>query len=359
MLHRLTKVQIKFKDGLHASRPAAGPRHFQRPLVYCRDVLTETSEQSTAEDVTTAPTVSVIICAYTMRRWEILREGIASIGAQTHPPLETILVIDHNSELWKEAQLTFPDARLVENVGEPGVSASRNTGVGAARGEILAFLDDDAVADEMWLEELIRPYSDPFVIGTGGMPMPRWEGKAPRWLPSEFYWTIGCGYRGLPTETAPVRNQIGATMSFRKAVFDRVGNFHTGLGRIETIPFGCEETELAIRALQAYPKGVILHVPDARVEHFVPLERTSWSYYRSRCWLEGHSKERMTEVVGSTDGLSSERAYTLRTLPTGVLRGLWDALRGDLSGLGRAGAIVGGFATTAAGYLAARLTRAR
>jgi glycosyltransferase involved in cell wall biosynthesis len=323
-------------------------------------VLTETSEPSTTEHVATAPTVSVIVCAYTMRRWEILREGIASVGAQTHPALETIVVIDHNPELLKVARETFRDARVVETVGDPGVSASRNTGVGLARGEILAFLDDDAVADEAWLEELVRPYSDPLVIGTGGMPMPRWNGgTAPRWLPCEFYWTIGCGYRGLPTETAPVRNPIGATMSFRKAVFDRVGDFYTSLGRIEAIPFGCEETELAIRALRAYPEGLVMHVPGARVEHFVPAARTSWSYYCSRCWLEGYSKERMTEMVGSADGLSSEWAYTLKTLPTGALRGLWDALRGDLSGLGRAGAIVVGLAITSAGYLRARLAPKR
>jgi hypothetical protein len=310
--------------------------------------------------MTTAPTVSVIVCAYTLQRWEALREGIASIAHQTQPPLETILVIDHNPELLEQARLTFPNVSVVSNDVTRGASYCRNIGVELASGEILAFLDDDAIADETWLEELTRSYSDPEVIGTGGMPRPRWEsGRVPRWLPLEFYWTVGCGYRGLPTEVAPVRNPIGATMSFRKAVFDRIGGFSTSLGPTMATPNphgGGEETELAIRALRAFPGTAVLHIPDAGAEHVVPADRTSWRYFRSRCWLEGQAKALLTDRVGSTDGLTSERTYMLKTLPTGVLHGLRDAARGDLAGLQRAGAIVAGLAITAAGYLQARLT---
>lgn len=305
-------------------------------------------------------TVSVIVCAYTCRRWDVLREGIASVARQTQPALETILVIDHNPELLERARKTFPQARVVPNAGASGVSSSRNTGVGLARGRILAFLDDDAVADDNWLEELTRSYVDPLVIGTGGTPRPRWaRGKVPRWMPIEFYWTVGCGYRGLPTEAAPVRNPIGATMAFRKEVFEQVGGFNLGLGRVRTTPLGCEETELAIRARQAFPGSSLVHAPAAHVEHLVPVERMSWGYFRARCWLEGKSKALMTEEVGSADGLSAEREYTLKILPTGVLRGLRDAIRGDLSGLLRAGAIVAGLAITSGGYLRARLAPAR
>jgi hypothetical protein len=97
-------------------------------------------------------------------------------------------------------------------------------------------------------------------------------------------------------------------------------------------------------------------VPAARVEHAVPAERLSWGYFRSRCWAEGLSKALVTEEVGSTDALSSEWMYTLRTLPTGVVRGLSDGVRGDHTGYLRAGAIIGGFLVTAAGYLRGRLT---
>lgn len=309
------------------------------------------------------PSVSVIVCAYTSKRWEVLHEGMASIARQTQPALETILVIDNNDELEERAREAFPGIRVVPNAGEKGVSSSRNTGVELARGEVFAFLDDDAVADTSWLEHLTRSYVDPNVIGTGGPPHPRWAGgDAPQWLPLEFYWTVGCGYRGLPTRVAPVRNPIGANMSFRKAVFDRIGGFSKGFGPNMASPSphgGGEETELAIRALAAFPGAVVLHMPDAIVEHAVPADRTRWSYFRSRCWLEGRMKALLSQTAGPADGLASELTYTLKTLPSGVLHGLRDALRGDFSGLQRAGAIVAGLVITAAGYLQGRLTSQR
>jgi GT2 family glycosyltransferase len=306
------------------------------------------------------PRVSIVICAYTLQRWDVLCEGVAAAARQTLPALETILVVDHNPELLERAQARFPAVTVIANTGERGSSASRNAAVEIAGGEILAFLDDDAIAATNWLEEMVRPYEDPAVIGTGGTPVPRWDGGSePRWLPREFYWTIGCGYRGLPEEIAPVRNAIGAAMSFRRSVFEQVGGFSDHLGPAMATPTahgGGEDTELGIRARNAFPGHSLLHLPAARVEHRVPVERTTFAYFRHRCWLEGKTKALMSAAVGSADGLSSERAYTLRILPTGVLRGLADSARGDFSGLQRAGAIVAGLAFTAAGYFWGRLT---
>jgi GT2 family glycosyltransferase len=308
----------------------------------------------------TDPAVSVIICTYTQRRWEALLDAVASVDRQTQRALETIVVIDHDSELLERAGATLRHVRVMESAGERGLSGARNTGVMASHGEIVAFLDDDAIADDTWLEELARPYDDPDVVGVGGVANPRWGGgTAPRWLPREFYWTIGCSYRGLPTQTAPVRNPIGANMSFRRAVFDRIEGFVSGIGRVGRTPLGCEETELSIRARRAYPGGLVLHVPAACVEHHVDAERLSWRYYCSRCWAEGLSKALVTEEVGSEDGLSSEWTYTLKTLPTGALRGIVDAVRGDITGFLRSGAIVAGFLITVAGYLRGRLAPGR
>ncbi len=323
-------------------------------------MLTPVSDPSTAEHGTTAPAVSVVICAYTMLRWEALLAAVASIGCQTHQALEAIVVIDHNSELLERAMEILLDARVIESVGEPGLSAARNTGLRIARGDIVAFLDDDAVADDTWLEELAHAYADPNVVGAGGVARPRWVGRdAPLWLPREFYWTIGCSYRGLPTQVAPIRNPIGASMSFRRAVFDQVEGFSSDIGRVGCTPLGCEETELSIRVRRAYPGGVVLHVPTARVEHLVPIERMSWDYFRSRCWAEGLSKSLLSRRVGKRDALQSERDYVLSTLPTGMLHGVADAVRGDSSGLARAGAIAAGFLVTVAGYARGRLARPR
>ena len=330
----------------------------------CRIVegeLARTSESSVAAAAATTPSVSVIVCAYTLDRWEVLCEGMDSLAAQTKPPLETFLVIDNNPELLQRARERFTGARVLANDGQRGISTSRNMAIELAAGDVLAFLDDDAVAAETWLEELTRPYEDRSVIGTGGMPMPRWDGgEAPRWLPFEFYWTIGCGYRGLPEEVAPVRNPIGATMSFRTEVFERIGGFSSGFGPTMSTPSphgGGEEAEFGIRALREFPGSVLMHVPRARVEHRVVVQRTRWPYFRRRCWLEGKTKALVARDLGSADGLASERTYTLKTLPTGVLKGLADLVRGDLGGLQRAGAIIAGLAFTVAGYAWGRITR--
>jgi GT2 family glycosyltransferase len=312
------------------------------------------AEQPEIAGAREASSVSIVICAYSLERREVLREAIDSIGIQTQPPLETILAIDNNPELLAWARAEFPKVTVCANAGR-GSSEAKNTAVLLARGEILAFLDDDAVAAPDWLENMSRPYSDPDVIGTSGNPLPRWRGaSSPSWLPVEFYWTIGCGYRGLPTEITPIRNPIGASMSFRRSVFEQIGGFSAGLGPNMSKPRahgGGEETELGIRAARAFPRGKLLHVPAARVDHDVPPERTRFRYFRQRCWLEGNAKAQLSEMVGMAEGLSSERSYALLTLPTGVMKGLLDALRGDLSGLQRAAAIVAGLAITTGGYL--------
>jgi GT2 family glycosyltransferase len=337
-----------------------GPPGKARNGLLCRTVgilLTPTRDNLRSPRVGKT-TASIIICAYAEQRWAALLEAVESIEHQTHGASEVIVVIDHNPELLSRARSALPHAQVIESEGAPGLSAARNSGVSVAGGEIIAFLDDDAIAAPTWLEEIVRAFEDPEVIGVGGVADPKWsEGAAPGWLPSEFYWVIGCSYRGLPAETSPIRNPIGATMSFRSSVFDRVGGFSDGIGRVGRTPLGCEETEFSIRARKAFPEGAVLHVPAARVEHLVTPERTGWSYFRSRCWAEGLSKALVTDEAGASDALSSELTYTLKTLPTGVLHGFGDALRGDPAGLQRSLAIIAGFSITLAGYVRGRIAR--
>ena len=201
-------------------------------------------------------------------------------------------------------------------------------------------------------------YEDESVIGVGGAIEPLWSDVPPRWLPDEFRWVVGCTYRGLPEHPAPVRNVIGANMSFRRAVFDRTGEFTSGVGRLGTLPFGCEETEFSIRARRAWPGGTILYDPGVRVRHRVPASRATLRYFVSRCYAEGRSKALIAALVGNADALATERTYTAHVLPAGVARGLSDALlRLDPGGLRRAAAIVLGLAVTALGFARAKLVQ--
>lgn len=298
------------------------------------------------------PAVSVVICAYTEARWDDLLAAVASLQRQTAPPLEILAVIDHNARLYDAARLNLPGVRVLRNVERRGLSGARNTGAAECRGRLVAFLDDDAVAAPNWIERLTeRHVGTPHVLAVGGAILPSWPGRAPRWFPEEFLWVVGCTYRGLPTTVAPVRNPIGANLSLRADVLKAIGGFRAELGRVGTYPVGGEETELCIRAQQAFPEGVVLYDPQARVSHRVSPERTRWRYFRRRCYSEGISKAIISRLVGTRNGLASERAYVRRTLPSGVLRGLADAvLRRDPYGLARAAAIVLGLGFTTMGY---------
>jgi GT2 family glycosyltransferase len=295
--------------------------------------------------------LSVVICAYTEARWDALVAAVASMRDQTVSPEEIIVVIDHNDALLARARAALPGATVIANERALGLSGARNSGIAAARGEIVAFLDDDAVAAPDWLARLAAGYRDARVLGVGGAIVPRWSGAAPAWFPAEFGWVVGCSYLGQPEATAPVRNLIGANMSARRDLFEAVGGFSDALGRVGTLPLGCEETELCIRARQHWPGRHFLHEPGASVAHLVPEARARWAYFRARCFAEGLSKARVARLVGTDDGLASEWAYTLRVLPGGVLRGVADGLlRRESAGFARAAAIVAGFACTVAGY---------
>lgn len=300
--------------------------------------------------------ISVIICTYTEKRWTDLVAAIESVRHQELAPREIIVVVDHNIELLKRIREQIPGVLVVANERKRGLSEARNRGIEVAGGPIIAFLDDDAIADAHWLQALSEAFLDPWVLGAGGSVVPDWVEERPSWLPEEFYWVVGCTYRGMPQSLAIIRNPIGANMAFRREVFEQVGGFRSEVGRVGTRPVGCEETELCIRVHQYWPQHVFLYKPEATVFHRVPPDRCTRHYFRTRCYAEGLSKAVVVGFVGSKESLSSERVYTLQTLPKGVLRGIGAVLKhGDWMGLARSWAIMAGLAITGTGYCVGRV----
>ena len=300
-----------------------------------------------------SPAVSVVICSYTLERLELLTEAIASVRSQSHPAHEIVLVVDNSSELLATAQRLWPEIETIPNRDARGLSGSRNTGVAATSGDVVAFLDDDAVAGPEWIGRLAAEYADPGVMGVGGPIRPRWETGRPPWFPPEFDWIVGCTHSGMPKQPARVRNLVGANMSFRRLALERAGGFRHEMSRIGKYPTGGEETDLCIRVQEHWPASILFE-PGVRVDHFVPAARATTGYFRTRCIAEGRSKAVLSHLVGGGSGLESERTYVRRTLPLGALRGIGSALRGDWSGARRAGFILFGLAATTAGYITGR-----
>jgi GT2 family glycosyltransferase len=301
----------------------------------------------------TARSTAVVICCWSDRRWPELVDAVASVQAQEPPPDRIVVVVDDAPALHERVRAHLRGVTAVLKRGRQGLSGARNAGVAATAEDIVAFLDDDATAASGWLARLTWPYDDPDVLGVGGAALPLFAAGRPAWFPREFQWVVGCSYRGLPGELTPVRNFIGANMSFRRHVFDAIGGFSDGVGRVGSRPTGCEETELCIRVHEHLPLGRLLYEPEAVVFHRVPAPRASWPYFWRRCWAEGQSKAVVARRHGRPRALSAERAYTFRVLPGAFAGALAEAaFRRDGAALARAGAVAGGLAATTAGYLA-------
>jgi GT2 family glycosyltransferase len=299
--------------------------------------------------------MTVVICAYTTDRWDDICAAVESVRRQARPVDQIVVVSDYNAELLQRAQAAFPDAVCVPNTDAKGLSGARNSGVAAATGDIVAFLDDDAAADPEWAGWLLDAYRDPDVIGVGGWVVPQWRAPRPKWFPEEFLWVVGCSYAGLPQVRTDIRNPIGANMSFRRDVFAEVGGFDPQMGRLGKDTAGCEETEFSIRARSSARDARIVLEPAAVCRHNVSPDRVTRQYFRRRCRGEGRSKAVVSSLAGADAALQSERQYVRETLPRGLARGIADVFRGDLGGAARGWAIVEGTALTAASYARRRL----
>jgi glucosyl-dolichyl phosphate glucuronosyltransferase len=298
------------------------------------------------------PTVSVVICAYTEDRWLQLTKSVASVEAQTSPPIEIIVCIDHNAGLLRRSEEYFVKGRragatpliVVANKYNGRLGSARNTAAEFASGEVLAFLDDDAAAAADWLERLIAPYDNERVGAVGGAPWPVFEAGRPAWFPHEFDWVFGCAYRGLPLARAPLAHLIGANMSARSSALREVGGFHSD-----------DHDDMDMCHRLAYAQYRVLYEPSAVVHHFVPATRTTWHYFWRRCYLVNQGKVEAFVNMREASSLGAELTFVARTLTTGVPAEIRQVIRGDRYGLARAGAMVAGIALAGLGHLSGKV----
>jgi glucosyl-dolichyl phosphate glucuronosyltransferase len=322
------------------------------------------------------PTVSVIIPAYTMERWALLQESVASVCNQTSPPAEVIVPIDNNEELLKIGQSKWPgtasdtevpvrviasefshaerDLSVYVSVQGAkrrfGAGQARNTAAEHAIGEILAFIDDDAAAEATWIEELVKPYSDPAVLAVGGAPHPRYEGERPLWFPSQFDWVFGCAYEGLPTTTSPFLRLIGANMSVRAEALKRVGGFHS-------IDF--DDMDMCHRVAALGGPASVVFTPSAIVRHYVPTQRTSWAHFWRKCFYVNREKVQAHREMGAASSFGPDVAFVVRTMTVGIISELRSVFRGDRHALLRIGAILVGVTSAGMGNVVGRASAAR
>jgi len=253
--------------------------------------------------------VSVVLCTHAMSRYDAFTEAAESVLAQTHDDRELVLVIDGAPAVHERAERDYggrDDVVVHLNEENVGLLASRNRGAERAAGDVVAFIDDDAVADEAWLAHLMGAYEQENALAAGGKMTPAWVAGKPAFLPAEFYWLVGVTHRGFPETEGEVRNTFGSNISFRRDVFLNLDGFDTAIGgRKGDKHLQGGETELCARLRAEYDRGVY-YVPEAEVAHKVFDYRTDPVWLVKRAFWQGYSKRGMEKFVPESTGEESE-----------------------------------------------------
>ena len=253
--------------------------------------------------------VTIILCAY--QRYEDLIEAIESLHHQTYRDFEIIVVVDGNRELYDRILNSgVTTDKIVLNEENLGLSESRNRGIKEAEGDVIAFFDDDAIADPGWLGELVKMYEEEGAIAAGGRLVPKWISRKPAFLPEEYYWLIGATHRGFAEGVCEVRNTFGSNISFRSDVIEALGGFKSEMGVRGRGQLQGEETEFCERMREKFGKGVIYN-PDAIVYHKIFPERLRLRFLLRRAFWQGYSKQMMKKMGYS---VGEERGYLKQLL---------------------------------------------
>ena len=237
--------------------------------------------------------VSAVVCTHSRRRYlercvdSLLRQSIA-------PSLYEILVVDNRSEDDTADFLEALTARETEvrSLFEEslGLSRARNAALASARGEIIAFLDDDAIARGDWIERILHAFDEGGAsIGVvTGRTQPIWEAERPEWLSERGLGALAIVDRA-PRARFLVEGEflVGANMAFRTRLLREVGGFPEHLGRVGPTLLSGEETFVAEllgeRGIRTY------YDPEVVVSHHVQPERIERSWLIRRSYWQGVS----------------------------------------------------------------------
>ena len=241
--------------------------------------------------------MKITIAVPTHNRARMLAQTLDSIRSQVLPPGATAecVVIDNGS--------TDDTAIVVERcaaaapfeirrIPEPllGSSYARNRAVHEAAGDVVLFIDDDAVAEPDWAAELVAALERRRLDAVCGIVIPQWSAKPPRWLGPRIYPRLAVHDAARLADTPrsqveTVHNYFSANVGFPRATFELFGHFREELGVVGGNPMSGEDTELFERILAN--GGAIGFCERACVHHMIPAERMRRGYLRRKSFAFG------------------------------------------------------------------------
>jgi glycosyltransferase involved in cell wall biosynthesis len=226
--------------------------------------------------------VSVILCTY--NRCENLADALRSIADSAMPnswDWEVIVVDNKSTDKTRDVIHGYcaRSASRFRYVFEPrqGLSNARNAGVREARGDVLAFVDDDVTVEPAWLRNLTAPLMSRQWAGSGGRTLPARPFTPPDWLPASWGGILGGLFDAGDQACELKRSPYGVNMAFRKEMFEKYGGFRTDLGVGPNNPRVNEDTEFGRRLLAAGER--LFYEPSAVVYHPILENRLRKDYF--------------------------------------------------------------------------------
>jgi glycosyltransferase involved in cell wall biosynthesis len=276
--------------------------------------------------------ISVILC--TFNRYESLAKALDSVAASTlsNSVEWEVLVIDNNSsdrtrDVVEEFCRRYPGRFRYVFEPRQGKSYALNRAVQEARGDILAFMDDDVTVERAWLQNLTAVLDNGEWAGTGGRTLPAEKFSPPRWLALDGPFSMGgilYAHFDLGDERRELdRAPYGTNMAFRKTMFERYGGFRTDLGPSPSreIPRPNEDTEFGRRIMAAGER--LRYEPSAVVYHPVPRDRIRKEYLLT--WWFDYGRAAVRETGKRPDIFGIPRYYL--SIPKELARTLLVSLR--------------------------------
>lgn len=228
--------------------------------------------------------LSIIICSY--NRASYIEAAFDSLYNQSSglESFETIIVdnnsTDNTSDVfknWRASHTNGSFTYLTET--KQGASFARNTGAAQAKGQWLCFMDDDAIANKDYVENIIKHIeTKPDAIGFGGRIIPKYIPSEPKWM-SYYVSSLVGNFDYAPTACAFENGKypIESNMIVKKAVYDSIGGFNTNLpGVVGTIRIGGEGKELFYKILTL--GHTIYYDPSICVQHVVEVKKLTPEY---------------------------------------------------------------------------------
>lgn len=231
-------------------------------------------------------TISAIVCTH--NRYNVLGECIDALLRQDiEASRYEIIVVDNSpdkarSDEWRSKYEREPRVKyLYEPI--PGLSRARNIGSREAAHSIIAYIDDDAIANPQWAMSIVDAfdYFGPDTAVVGGRIIAGWPNARPEWLDDRMLPAIAVIDWGGDLRIAEKNEWLaGANISFRKNILEQLGGFPEAKGRVGSILISNEEIKMLneIRALGKH----IIYSPKTVVKHMIDPKRLSQSWFRER-----------------------------------------------------------------------------